>query len=155
MPLTGPSNPAGCQLTTYKPNNYQFAQQGAVSSSTRLLKLNVNTISTNAASIHNNNNMGDQLVTANQLYAGDSNTYSNILKNKAPSCNEPWPLNMSKSRQYQNKKLCYFQKDLPVYQLPKSQPGTYRYFPGTVFSSNHYSQSPNTYTTSAGSAAYR
>ena len=30
MPLSGPSNPAGCQLTVYKPNNYQYAQQGAV-----------------------------------------------------------------------------------------------------------------------------
>jgi hypothetical protein len=33
----------------YKPNNPQFAQQGAVSSSTRILKLNVTTIEKNAA----------------------------------------------------------------------------------------------------------
>jgi len=98
MPLSGPSNPKGCQLTVYKPNNYQYAKQGAVSSSTRLLNLNVNTISNNAASI----------VTANKLYAGDSNDVSNLLKNKAPSCNTPRPLNMNQSGQFQNKKFCFF-----------------------------------------------
>jgi hypothetical protein len=154
MPLSGPTNPTGCQLTVYKPNNYQFAKQGAVSSSTRMLKLNVDTISTNAASIQNYNNTGPQLVTANELYAGNANNNSNLLKNKAPTCNTPWPLNMSQSGQFQNKKLCHYQKGLPEYQLSKSQPSPYRYYPGTVFSSNHYSQSPNTYTTTTGTAAY-
>lgn len=147
-----PLNTVGCQLTTYKPNNYQFAKQGAVSSSTRLLKLNVDTISTNAASIQNNNNLGAQLVTANQLYAGDANP--NTLKNKAPACNTPWPLNMSQSGRFQNKKFCVYLNQLPEYQVPVSQPLTYRYFPGTVFNSNHSSQSPRTYTTSTGSAVY-
>jgi len=50
MPLTGPSNPKGCKLVVYKPNNYQFAQQGAVSSSTRTLKSNVDTINCNLES---------------------------------------------------------------------------------------------------------
>lgn len=49
MPITGPTNPNGCKLVVYKPNNPQFATQGAVSSSTRMLKLNVNTIQTNLA----------------------------------------------------------------------------------------------------------
>ncbi len=49
--LAGPSNPRGCKRVYYKPNNPQFAQQGGVSSSTRILKLNVDTISTNAANI--------------------------------------------------------------------------------------------------------
>ena len=49
---SGPSNPKGCKRVYYKPNNPQFAQQGAVSSSTNILKLNVDTISTNAASIN-------------------------------------------------------------------------------------------------------
>jgi hypothetical protein len=155
MPPSGPSNPAGCQLTVYKPNNYQYAKQGAVSSSTRLLKLNVDTISTNAASIKNYNNTGPQLVTANQLYAGDANNYTNLLKNKAHTCNAPWPLNFSQSGKYQNKKFCHYQSQLPEYQASASQPSPYRYFPGTVFSSNHYSQSPNTYNTSTGTAAYR
>ena len=55
VPFAGPSNPNGCKLTVYKPNNPQFAVQGAVDSSTRMLKLNVDTITTNSASIHNLN----------------------------------------------------------------------------------------------------
>ena len=47
--LSGPSNTKGCKQVYYKPNNPQYAKQGSVSSSTRILKLNVDTISTNAA----------------------------------------------------------------------------------------------------------
>ena len=153
MPLSGPSNPAGCQLVVYKPNNYQYAKQGSVSSSTRILKLNVDTISTNAASIQNYNNTGQLLVNANQLYAGESNNGSNLLKNKVPSCNAQWPLKFYQSGQYQNKKFCHY-NSLKQYQVPVTQPGTYRYFPSTWKSSNRYSQSPNTYNTTTGSAAY-
>ena len=138
MPLAGPSNPAGCQLVVYKPNNYQFAKQGAVDSSTRILKLQVDTISTNAASIHNYNNTGPQLVTANEITTG--NPINNIYKNKAPKCNSPTVF------QFQNKKSCYYQK-LPQYQVPVSQPGTYKYYISGNSNSNHYSQSPNTYNT--------
>lgn len=140
VPFAGPSNPTGCKLTVYKPNNPQYAKQGAVSCSTRLLKLNVDTISTNAASIQRNNNTGGQLVTANELNRGNDNNNPNIYKNKVQRCNAPpniYP--------FQNKKVCYYSKSLPEYQLPASQPSPYRYYPGTVFSSNHYSQSPNTY----------
>jgi hypothetical protein len=154
MPLAGPSNPTGCQLVVYKPNNYQYAKQGAVDCSTRNLKLNVDTISTNAASIHNYNNTGPQLVSANEIYAGNNPNVINLLKNKAPTCNTPWPLNFSQSGPYQNKKICYY-KTLPQYQNPVSQQSPYRYYPGTVFSSNHFSQSPNTYNSSSGSAAYK
>ena len=153
MPVAGPSNPTGCQLVVYKPNNYQFAKQGAVSSSTRNLKLNVDTISTNAASLQNNNNTGPLLVNANELYAGEYNGITNLLKNKGPTCNAQWPLNFPQSRQFQNKKFCYY-KTLPQFQLPASQPGTYRYYPSTWKSSNRYSQSPNTYNTTTGSAQY-
>ena len=154
MPPSGPTNPTGCQLTVYKPNNYQYAKQGAVDSSTRNLKLNVDTISTNAASIQNYNNTGPLLVSANQIYAGDDNNVSNLLKNKVTTqCNPQWPLNFSQSGPFHNKKFCYY-KTLPQYQNPKSQPSPYRYFPGTVFSSNHFSQSPNTYNTTNGSAAF-
>ena len=148
MPLSGPSNPAGCQLTVYKPNNYQFAKQGAVSSSTRNLKLNVDTISTNAASINNYNNTGPQLVSANELYAGNNPNLINLQKNKAPGCNTPWPLNFSQSGPFQNKKFCYYKK-LPIFSVPISQPSGIKpiLYPGTVFSSNHFSQSPNTYNT--------
>ena len=148
VPFAGPSNSTGCKLTVYKPNNPQYAKQGAVASSTRLLKLNVDTISTNAASIQNYNNTGAQLVTANELYAGNANNYANLLKNKAPGCNSPTVF------QFQNKKSCYY-RTLPQYQVPVSQPSPYRYYPGTVTSSNHFSQSPNTYNTTTGSAAYR
>ena len=143
MPLSGPSNPTGCQLVVYKPNNYQYAKQGAVDSSTRNLKLNVDTISTNAASIQNYNNTGQFLITANELYAGNNPNIMNMYKNKAPNCNSPtvYP--------FQNKKLCYY-KRMPQYQQPITQPGTYRYYPSTVFSSNHFSQSPNTYNTTTG-----
>jgi len=130
VPFAGPSNPNGCKLTVYKPNNPQYAVQGAVDSSTRMLKLNVDTITTNSATIHNRNN------------------FINYAKNKAPGCNTPTVF------QFQNKKLCYY-KSLPQYQLPASQPSPYRYYPTAVFSSNHFSQSPNTYNTTTGSAAYR
>jgi hypothetical protein len=130
MPLSGPSHPTGCQVTTYKPNNFQFAKQGAVDSSTRNLKLNVDTISTNSAAIHN------------------KNSFVNYEKNKVPNCNSPTVF------QFQNKKLCYF-KSLPQYQNPVSKPGTYRYYPTSVSNSNHFSQSPNTYNTTTGSAAYK
>jgi hypothetical protein len=153
MPLSGPSNQAGCQLVVYKPNNYQYAKQGAVDSSTRNLKLMVDTISTNAASIQNYNNTGPQLVSANEIYAGDANNYTNLLKNKAPNCNTPYPINFRQSGPFQNKKFCYY-NNLKQYQNPKSQPSPYRYFPGTIFSSNHFSQSPNTYNTTPGSAPY-
>lgn len=154
MPPSGPTNPTGCQLTVYKPNNYQFAKQGAVSSSTRNLKLNVDTISTNAASINNYNNTGPLLVNANQLYAGVDPAQSNLYKNKAPTCNTPWPLNFSQSGQFQNKKICHY-KRLPIYNVPASAPSPYRYYPGTIRSSNHFSQSPNTYNTTAGTAQYQ
>jgi len=47
--LSGANNPKSCAKVIYKPNNPQFAQQGGVASSTRMLKLNVDTISTAAA----------------------------------------------------------------------------------------------------------
>jgi hypothetical protein len=57
--LSGPTNPKGCKRVYYKPNNPQYATQGGVSSSTRILKLNVDTISTNA-STYKNRNLGKQ-----------------------------------------------------------------------------------------------
>jgi hypothetical protein len=66
-PLSGPENLFACKLVVYKPNNYQFAQQGGVSSSTLTLKKNVTTIEKNL------------------LYISKNNRY--IYKNKAPPCN--------------------------------------------------------------------
>jgi hypothetical protein len=66
MPLTGPSNFLGCKLVVYKPNNYQFAQQGGVTASTLTFKKNVTTIQKNLYNISKNNQY--------------------IYKNKAPPC---------------------------------------------------------------------
>jgi len=122
VPLAGPSNPIGCKLTIYKPNNPQYAQQGAVDSSTRMLKLNVTTIEKNAAS-YNKNLLG---------------------KNKpAQHCEKP-PLNFHPTT-FQNKKACNYVKK-PDYFTPVSQASPYRYYyyQNSPFSrlTNHYRQSP-------------
>jgi hypothetical protein len=82
--LSGPSNPRGCAQVIYKPNNPQFAKQGGVSSSTRTLKLNVDTISTAVARQrsllgYNPNN------AISAAYAGSQDN-SFIYKDKVPSC---------------------------------------------------------------------
>ena len=123
VPLAGPSNPIGCKLTIYKPNNPQYAQQGAVDSSTRMLKLNVTTIEKNAAS-YNKNLLG---------------------KNKpAQECEKP-PLNFHPTT-FQNKKACNYVKK-PDYFTPVSQATPYRYYyyQNSPFSrlTNHYRQTPN------------
>jgi hypothetical protein len=66
MPPTGPSNFLACKLVVYKPNNYQFAQQGGVTASTLTFKKNVTTIQKNLYNISKNNQY--------------------IYKNKAPPC---------------------------------------------------------------------
>ena len=48
VPLT-PSGHTICNITIYKPNNTQFAQQGGVSSSARLSRLKYNTLNQNGA----------------------------------------------------------------------------------------------------------
>lgn len=122
VPFSGPSNSFGCKLTVYKPNNPQYAQQGAVSSSTRMLKLNVDTISTNAASFKR----PIPNVNVNDLNRGAIPEIPFILKNKAPKCN------YSTLIRFQNKKSCYLGKEYNLNRIP-TQP---------VFSSNHYAQSP-------------
>ena len=138
-PITGPTNPSLCSAVIYKPNNYQFAKQGAVSSSTGLLKLKVDTITTNAASFNNYNANLNPTYVVPQITDSIPPPNPFILKSKSAGCNTPsiYP--------YQNKKSCYYARKLPSYQLSKSQPSPYRYFVGTVFSSNHYSPSSITY----------
>jgi hypothetical protein len=123
VPLSGPNNPIGCKLTVYKPNNPQYAQQGAVDASTRILKLNVTTIEKNAASYYK----------------------SSLGKNKpAQSCERP-PLNFTPTT-YQNKKSCTYVRK-PDYFTPVSEASPYRYYyyQNSPFSrlTNHYKQSPN------------
>ena len=81
--LEGPSNSKGCSRVYYKPNNPQYAQQGGVSSSTRILKLNVDTISTNAANIRKLKGANSQQTIA----SGQTPETPFIYKFKAPSCN--------------------------------------------------------------------
>ena len=83
--LEGPSNPKGCSRVYYKPNNPQYAQQGAVSSSTRILKLNVTTIEKNGASIHKPRNLVNNKTNLPNTISNGENVY--IYKNKAPKCN--------------------------------------------------------------------
>lgn len=136
MPITGPSNPRGCKLVVYKPNNYQFAKQGAVSSSTGLLKRKVDTITTNAASYYNYNANLNAAVP--EITSGIPPANPFILKSKTANCNTPTIC------PFQNKKSCSYQ-NFKGYQVPVSQPGTYRLYPGTVFSSNHFNTSSITY----------
>ena len=102
--VSGPSNPKGCAQVFYKPNNPQFAKQGGVSSSTRILKLNVDTISTAAAGVR-------KLKGANlaaQLTSGDPVNVPFIYKFKTPACQlstysgNPFFF----QGQRQNKKIC-------------------------------------------------
>ena len=81
--VSGPSNPKGCAQVFYKPNNPQFAQQGGVSSSTRILKLNVDTI-TSAAYKQKKLNNPPNLATAIQYGFEPDVPY--IYKDKVPAC---------------------------------------------------------------------
>ena len=105
-PLSGPSNPRGCAQVIYKPNNPQFAKQGGVSSSTRILKLNVDTISTAVARQrsllgYNPNN------SISESYANSQNN-SFIYKDKVPICQAQTYIGnpFFFSGQHQNKLIC-------------------------------------------------
>jgi hypothetical protein len=142
VPFAGPSNKVGCKLTVYKPSNPQFANEGAVDSSTRNLKLNVDTISTNAYSL-NKPSTPNNLLNVNDLTRGTEVNVPFILKNKSTPCNIP-PVYY-----FQNKKSCSnFQQryNTPNTTLPYSANLNYINYQ-LPFSSNHFSQSPNTYNT--------
>ena len=102
--LSGPSNPKGCSQVYYKPNNPQFAKQGGVSSSTRLLKLNVDTISTAAAQQRKLKGTN----AAENLSLNQTPNTPFIYKDKVPPCSPatfigyPFFFNGQK----QNKKIC-------------------------------------------------
>jgi hypothetical protein len=107
MPPSGPKHYNGCKVTVYKPSNYKFAKQGAVTNSLRMLALKVNTISTNSASIQNNNNTGEFLVNAEQISKGIDNQVSNLYKLKFnSSCSQTPPLNFHQFGRFQNKHWC-------------------------------------------------
>jgi hypothetical protein len=76
------SSKKGCSQVYYKPNNPQFAKQGGVSSSTRTLKLVVDTINTSS---YKNKPNPSNISTAIQ-YGFETNTPF-IYKDKVPKCN--------------------------------------------------------------------
>lgn len=76
--ICGPSN--YCNSVVYKPNNYQFAKQGAVNSSLRTLQQNV--------------------VTINKEVYQQNNSYINLYKKKEPTCNN------SNYKHFQNPTIC-------------------------------------------------
>jgi len=79
-----PSNPLGCETVQYKPNNYKYGQQGAVSSSDRMLRLNVDTIDANRANIIKNR----ENLTKSKYFPNASGTENNsccIIGSKAVS----------------------------------------------------------------------
>ena len=118
--LSGPSNPKGCAQVIYKPNNPQFAKQGGVSSSTRILKLNVDTISTAVARQRTlTNGLANGIIsslgaggfnpnTAISLAYAQSNNNSFIYKDKVPSCQPQTYIGnpFFFQGQHQNKLIC-------------------------------------------------
>ena len=104
--LSGPSNPRGCAQVIYKPNNPQFAKQGGVSSSTRILKLNVDTISTAVA--RQRSLLGyNPNSSVSEAYANSQNN-SFIYKDKVPKCQAQTYIGnpFFFSGQHQNKLIC-------------------------------------------------
>jgi hypothetical protein len=79
--LTGPNNPRGCKLVVYKPSNPQFAVQGGVSSSTRTLKLTVDTIGSNLSSLRRLKGAGAVENIGGQPFVPF------VYKTKVPPCN--------------------------------------------------------------------
>jgi hypothetical protein len=93
-----------CGRVYYKPNNPQYAKQGAVSSSTRNLKLNVTTIEKNAL----NQNQLQYQSLAYDLQRGQDPNIPFINKMKTPTCN---PATYTGNPfffqgQHQNPKIC-------------------------------------------------
>jgi hypothetical protein len=80
--LSGPSNPRGCKLVVYKPSNPQFAVQGGVSSSTRTLKLTVDTIGSNISSMRKLKGSGTVINPGSQPFVPF------VYKSKTPGCSK-------------------------------------------------------------------
>jgi hypothetical protein len=104
IPFEGPNNPLGCKLVVYKPNNSQFAQQGAVSSSTRILKLNVTTIEKNLAGYNREQKIGTELGIGPAINPGGNPIIPFLYKNKAPYCTQDYFTNFWP--RFQNHRTC-------------------------------------------------
>jgi hypothetical protein len=104
VPFEGPNKPFGCKLVVYKPNNPQFAQQGAVSSSTRILKLNVTTIEKNLAGYNRKQKIGAELGITQCVTQGGVPIIPFLYKNKAPYCTQDYFTNFTP--RFQNPRTC-------------------------------------------------
>ena len=108
MPASGPRAIRKCKLVVYKPSNYQFATQGAVSSSTRTLKKNVDTIQTNLAGYNRLQKQGIYLPNTVVLNPSGQPAIPFIYKNKVQGCNQEI------QRRFQNPKSCNNSKANPT-----------------------------------------
>ena len=79
------SKTTGCSQVYYKPNNPQFAKQGGVSSSTRTLKLTVDTINTNGYT-QRKLKTGNPANTATSIQYGFNPNTPFIYKDKVSQC---------------------------------------------------------------------
>ena len=77
---------SGASTVIFKPNNYQYSVQGAVDSSTRIEKLKLNTINTNANSLRSA--FGNEAASACRFTGSSDTPY--FLKNKyqPPICSQ-------------------------------------------------------------------
>jgi hypothetical protein len=121
MPATGPRAIKTCKLVVYKPNNYQYATQGAVSSSTRTLKKNVDTIQSNLAGYNRDQRRGIYLGNNGLLNPSGQPAIPFLYKNKVQGCNQETQI------RFQNPKSC---NNTPARPTQPARP------------SNHYAQSP-------------
>ena len=105
--VSGPSNPRGCAQVIYKPNNPQYAKQGGVSSSTRILKLNVDTINT-AAYKQRKLVSGNPANIATAIQYGFSPNIQSLYKDKTPICQPQMYIGnpFFFQGQHQNKLIC-------------------------------------------------
>ena len=95
-----PCGGSGASKVIFKPNNYQYSVQGAVDSSTRIEKLKLNSINTNANSLRSA--VGHEAASACRFTGSSDTPY--FLKNKyqPPICSETNLI----ARYRQNKRIC-------------------------------------------------
>ena len=96
----GGNSSSGASIVIFKPSNYQYSVQGAVDSSTRIEKLKLNTINTNANSLRSA--FGNEAASACRFTGSGDTPY--FLKNKyqPPICSETNLVALYR----QNKRIC-------------------------------------------------
>jgi hypothetical protein len=118
-PYNGPiiNKSKGCAQVYYKPNNPQFAKQGGVSSSTRTLKLTVDTINTTAYKSRIN-----PPNTATAIQYGFAPNTATLYKDKVPHCQPQTYIGnpFFFQGQHQNKLICNKKTDGSEYHTYNS-----------------------------------